>query len=66
MIGSTTLPCVLFGGEVPDDQQGTFESWRSALALNGVFGLVVGRSLLFSPDDDVAGAVDRAARLLDS
>jgi hypothetical protein len=29
-----------------------------------VIGMVVGRSLLYPPDDDVAGAVDRAVGLL--
>jgi hypothetical protein len=29
-----------------------------------VHGLVIGRSLLFPPDDDVAGAVDTAVGLM--
>jgi hypothetical protein len=32
-------------------------------ALSNLFGLVIGRSLLFSPGDDVAGAIDRAVEL---
>ena len=40
------------------DQDAVFGRWRKALELPSVRGLVVGRSLLFPPDDDVAGAVD--------
>ena len=38
--------------------------WESALTLPGVRGLVVGRTLLYPRDGDVAGAVDTAARLV--
>jgi hypothetical protein len=41
-----------------------FASWAGALELPGVRGLVVGRSLLFPHDDDVAAAVDIAAGLV--
>jgi len=55
---ATTLPTVLLGGEVRKDQDAFFESWRSALAVPNVIGMVVGRSLLYPADDDVAAAVD--------
>ncbi|WP_165939859.1 Cgl0159 family (beta/alpha)8-fold protein [Saccharopolyspora aridisoli] len=61
---ATTLPTVLLGGEVPDDPAATQERWHKALQLPNVRGLVVGRSLLYPHDDDVAGAVDAAAALL--
>lgn len=61
---STTLPTVLLGGEVSPDQDATFERWRTALRLPNVHGLVVGRSLLYPPDGDVAAAVDTAVGLL--
>ncbi len=60
---ATAQPTLLLGGEVADDQQATFERWRAALALPNVFGLVVGRSLLYPPGDDVAAAVDAATGL---
>ncbi|MEV0074383.1 MULTISPECIES: hypothetical protein [unclassified Amycolatopsis] len=41
-----------------------YESWRAALAQPGVRGLIVGRSLLYPPDDDVAAAVDTAVSLV--
>jgi hypothetical protein len=63
---ATTLPSLLLGGEVSSDQDAAFGSWAAALALPNVFGLVVGRSLLFPPGDDVAGAVDRAVELLEA
>jgi hypothetical protein len=64
VIGATTLPTVLLGGEVSDDQDATFARWRRALEVPGANGLVVGRSLLYPPDDDVASAVDTAVSLL--
>lgn len=63
VMAATTLPAVILGGEVSHDQDAAFESWRAALALPTVRGLVVGRSLLYPPDDDVAGAVDTAVSL---
>jgi hypothetical protein len=61
---ASTLPAVLLGGDVGPDQEGAYEKWRNALRLPTVRGLVVGRSLLYPPDGDVAGAVDTAAGLL--
>ena len=64
VMAATTLPTLLLGGDGGDDQEETFSSWQDALALPGVRGLTVGRTLLYPPDDDVAGAVDIAARLV--
>lgn len=61
---ATTLPSLILGGEVPDDPEAALSGWATALSLPNVRGLVIGRSLLFPPDDDVAGAVDRAVALL--
>jgi hypothetical protein len=61
---ATTLPLLLLGGEVSEDQDSAFERWGRALALPTVMGLVVGRSLLYPPGDDVAAAVDAAVGLL--
>jgi hypothetical protein len=63
VMAATTLPSVILGGEVSDNQDAAFESWRTALALPTVKGLVVGRSLLYPPDDDVLTAVDTAVSL---
>ena len=63
---ATTLPTVLLGGEVARDQDATFARWGKALEAPNVLGLVVGRSLLYPPDDDVAAAVDAAAGLFGS
>ena len=60
---ATTLPTVLLGGEVREDQDAFFESWRTALAVPNVIGMVVGRSLLYPADDDVAAAVDTVVGL---
>jgi hypothetical protein len=64
VMAATTLPALLLGGEVRAAQDAAFESWRKALKLPTVKGLVIGRSLLYPPDDDVAAAVDTAVSLL--
>jgi DhnA family fructose-bisphosphate aldolase class Ia len=64
VVAATTLPTVLLGGEVSADQDAMFAAWQDALALPNVVGLVVGRSLLYPPDDDVTAAVDTAVGLL--
>jgi Cgl0159-like len=64
VMAATTLPALLLGGEVSSAQDAAFESWRKALKLPTVQGLVIGRSLLYPPDDDVAAAVDTAVGLL--
>lgn len=61
---STTLPVLLLGGDPSGSDQEIHEQWRSALALPGVRGLVVGRALLYPDDDDVASAVDMAASMV--
>ncbi|MFD4408329.1 deoxyribose-phosphate aldolase [Streptomyces sp. NPDC058476] len=61
---TSTLPAVLLGGDVGEDQEGAYEKWRGALQLPTVRGLVVGRSLLYPADGDVAAAVDTAVGLL--
>jgi hypothetical protein len=64
VLAASTLPALLLGGEVSADQDAVFTQWRKALQVPTVRGLVVGRTLLFPPDDDVAGAVDAAVGLL--
>jgi DhnA family fructose-bisphosphate aldolase class Ia len=64
VMAATTLPALLLGGEVSSAQDAAFESWRKALTLPTVQGLVIGRSLLYPPGDDVAAAVDTAVGLM--
>jgi hypothetical protein len=64
VMAATTLPTVLLGGDPEGTQDEVFASWQAALALPGVQGLTVGRTLLYPHDDDVAGAVATAASLL--
>jgi hypothetical protein len=61
---ASTLPVLLLGGDPSGDQDAMFASWRRALKLPTVRGLVVGRSLLYPPAGDVATAVDTAVGLL--
>ncbi|MEF3402956.1 class I fructose-bisphosphate aldolase [Agromyces sp. CCNWLW203] len=64
VMAATTLPTLLLGGERGGDPEATYAGWQRALALPGVRGLVVGRTLVYPPDGDVARAVDTAAALV--
>jgi uncharacterized protein len=64
VMAATTLPTLLLGGDPDSSVEETYAEWEKALALPGVRGLVVGRTLLYPQDGDVAGAVDIAARLV--
>lgn len=61
---STTLPTLLLGGDPVGDPKEIFDSWAKALVLPGVRGLVVGRSLLYPQDGNVAVAIDTAVKLV--
>jgi hypothetical protein len=64
VMAATTLPTLLLGGDPDADPAETYAGWQRALELPGVRGLIVGRTLLFPPDGDVAAAVDTAASLV--
>lgn len=64
VMASSTLPSLILGGEVSADPHAAYAQWQDALQLPTVKGLVIGRSLLYPPDDDVAAAVDIAVGLL--
>lgn len=67
VMATSTLPAVLLGGDIAAGgraQDEAYAAWRDALRLPTVRGLVVGRSLLYPADGDVAGAVDTAVGLL--
>jgi hypothetical protein len=64
VMAATTLPTLLLGGDPDSNPEETFASWRAALELPAVRGLVVGRTLLYPADDDVQAAVDTAAAMV--
>ena len=64
VMAATTLPALLLGGDPRERPEETYTTWERALSLPGVRGLVVGRTLLYPPDDDVRAAVDLAAHLV--
>ena len=64
VMNATTLPTLLLGGDPDGSPDETYASWEAALKLPSVRGLVVGRTMLYPADDDVAGAVDTAAALV--
>lgn len=64
MLSCTTLPALILGGSPGPDPEATYASWERAMAVPNVRGLVVGRALLYPPDGDVAGAIERAAAIV--
>lgn len=64
VLRASTLPALLLGGEVNPDAEGVFAEWRQALSLPTVFGVAMGRMLLYPGDGNVAGAVDRVVELV--
>ncbi|MGA9715767.1 MAG: aldolase [Aeromicrobium sp.] len=64
VLGSTTLPVLLLGGEVAADQEAQFAAWSKALSSPMVKGMVVGRSLLFPPNGSVEAAVDTTVEMM--
>jgi hypothetical protein len=64
VLAATTLPVLILGGEVSADQDSQFASWQKALANPQVRGMVVGRSMLYPPDGDVAAAVDTVVGMM--
>ena len=64
VMAASTLPTLVLGGDASGDLGGAMASWAEALTLPTVRGLVIGRSLLYPRDGDVATAVDGAVSLL--
>jgi DhnA family fructose-bisphosphate aldolase class Ia len=64
VMDSTTLPTLLLGGDPDSAPDETYAAWQAALALPSVRGLVLGRTMLYPADDDVAKAVDTAVSLV--
>lgn len=64
VIEAATLPALLLGGDQGTSPDDTYASWRRALTLPGIHGLVAGRALLYPQNDDMARAVDIAASLV--
>ena len=64
VMDATTLPTLLLGGDPDSAPDETYAEWQAALALPSVRGIVVGRTMLYPADDDVAKAVDTAVSLV--
>ena len=64
VMDATTLPTLLLGGDPDSAPDETYAAWQAALALPSVRGLVVGRTMLYPADDDVAKAVDTATSIV--
>jgi hypothetical protein len=66
VFGATTLPCVVLGGVPGPDVAAQIASWGPTLRHPVVRGLVIGRTVLYPEDGDVAGMVAAAAAVLRS
>ena len=64
LLACTTLPALILGGAPGNDPDAAYASWARAMEVPNVRGLVVGRSLLYPVDGDVAAAIDRAAAIV--
>ena len=64
MMAATTLPSLLLGGDPGDRAGELLASWRRAMAIAHVRGLVAGRSLLFPADGEVERWVDAAVEIV--
>ena len=64
VMAATSLPTLLLGGNPSSDPEATYRSWSAAMEIEQIFGLVVGRSLLYPVDGDVDGAVRRAVQVV--
>jgi len=64
VMAATSFPGLILGGTPGPDPESAFDEWRRAMAVPNVRGLVVGRSLLYPPDGDVAAAVATAAQIV--
>jgi hypothetical protein len=64
VLAASTLPVLLLGGEVPDDPEATYASWKRVLKLPTVQGLVLGRSMLYPADGDIDAHLSTAVSLL--
>lgn len=63
VLDATTMPVVLLGGDPSESPDEVYASWADALAFDNAVGLVVGRTLLYPREGDVAAAVDIAAEI---
>jgi DhnA family fructose-bisphosphate aldolase class Ia len=64
VMAATSLPGLILGGTPGPDPETSFDEWRRAMAVPNVRGLVVGRSLLYPADENVAAAVSTAAAIV--
>lgn len=64
VVGATSMPVLVVGGDPGADASEAVDRWRSALDLPQVRGIVAGRSLLFPADGDYERAVSSVAEAL--
>jgi hypothetical protein len=64
VVGATSMPVLVGGGDPGVDSEEAVSRWRTALALPQVRGIVAGRTLLFPADGDVERAMGAVAEAL--
>ena len=61
---STTLPTLILGGDPGPADSDRYADWEHAMELDGVRGLIVGRSLLYPAEGSTGDAVARAVEVV--
>jgi DhnA family fructose-bisphosphate aldolase class Ia len=64
VMAATSMPGLILGGAPGPNPETAFDEWRRAMDIPNVRGLVVGRSLLYPSNGDVAEAVATAAAIV--
>jgi hypothetical protein len=64
LLGASTLPALILGGDVRGNVDDMYAQWARALAQPTAQGFVLGRTLLFPADDDVDAALNNVIGLL--
>jgi DhnA family fructose-bisphosphate aldolase class Ia len=64
VMAATSMPGLILGGTPGPNPETAFDEWRRAMDIPNVRGLVVGRSLLYPSNGDVAAAVATAAAIV--
>jgi DhnA family fructose-bisphosphate aldolase class Ia len=64
VMAATSMPGLILGGTPGPNPETAFDEWRRAMDIPNVRGLVVGRSLLYPSNGDVAEAVATAAAIV--
>jgi hypothetical protein len=64
VMAATSMPGLILGGTPGPNPETAFDEWRRAMDIPNVRGLVVGRSLLYPSNGDVAEGFETDAAIV--